>query len=298
MLAFALALALALVLLQGTTDGSSSMTAASGAYVYTTFHHGVQCATKTYEYSIDNSIKLNTCLPSDIGNAATDGVVSTWLQTDAPHKFSCSMGQRKYTVTKTTYGASDATCSLAPAATAQSAHEFVCKKDPLTGAYKLSHCGNLPDSLGRADQITVKVYTNERCTTESKTRGYLMGQCSAMYDPQTLAPLTTYSKLAFALTYTSTDAAGKNDGRTWARGVQVWALEQQVFENPTCAGAPVRTIKVEYGSSANCKQDKLHPNFYYTFAAHVGDPNAPAGSGGGGGGPAVALSSLAWVSTP
>ena len=144
-----------------------------GAYVYNTLHPGPQCRSPPAEFSVD-SLKLNQCLPSDVGNPRTAHAV-TWQQTDAPHRFTCSVGQRKFSVINTQYAAADATCSREPTGSLVSRHDYLCSKDPATGMFRQSHCGYLASNLASRDSIVVKAYNNQRCTADSKTRGYLLG---------------------------------------------------------------------------------------------------------------------------
>ena len=233
-----------------------------GAYVYNTLHPGPQCRSPPAEFSVD-SLKLNQCLPSDVGNPRTAHAV-TWQQTDAPHRFSCSVGQRKFSVINTQYAAADSTCSREPTGSLVSRHDYLCSKDPATGMFRQTHCGHLASTLANRDSLVLKVYNNERCTADSKTRGYLLGVCNRMYDPVTKSPLDTFAKLALALTYTQ--GAGNTGSSRWAQGTVVWIVEQQVFKSESCAGVPVRTAKAEYASDGTCKQDLLRSGSYYTLA--------------------------------
>ena len=254
-----------------------------GAYVYDTLHHGPQCRTHVAEFSIA-SLKLNQCLPSDVGNPRTAHAV-TWQQTDAPHRFTCSVGQRKFSVINTQYAAADSTCSREPTWSLVSRHDYLCSKDPATGMFRHTHCGYLASNLATQDSLVLKVYNNERCTADSKTRGYLLGVCNRMYDTNTKFPLVTYAKLAVAITYTQ--GAAQNSGSSrWAQGTVVWVVEQQIFKSDSCTGAPARTVKAEYASDVTCKQDSLRPTAFYTLAT-LANAESP-----------LALSNPTWLFDP
>ena len=243
-----------------------------GSYVYDTFHHGPQCRTLASEYAVD-AVILNQCLPSDVDNPRAANAV-TWQQIAAPHKYTCALQQRKLLVISSQYGATDTTCSLQPTSRQTLRHDFFCTKDSDSGMYKLSHCGNLPDALALRDQLVIKAYTNARCSADAKTRGYIFGACSRMHDPNTKQPLLTYARLSLAMTYTQGPNTG--GGSRWAPGTVVWVVEQEVFDSASCASAPIKTVKIEYGSDQNCKLNPLRPNFFYTFAARVKSPGGTA----------------------
>jgi len=256
----------------------------SGHYVYNTMHHGVQCHTKVAEYSID-AVSLNQCLPSDLENPHTSNAV-TWEQIPSPHKFTCAMQQRKFVLSSTQYAAADSTCSLQPADMKTVRHDFLCSKDASTGMYRQSHCGALPDSLALQDQLVAKSYTNSHCSADAKSRGYIFGACSRMYDPKTKQPLDKFAKLSVAMSYTQAAASTGGGNSRWAPGTVVLVVQQQIFDGEECSGAPTNTVKGEYASGPTCKADPLHPGFFYSFVARAN------GSG------AAAVSAIPWLLDP
>lgn len=243
-----------------------------GTQVYTTYHKGAQCASKANIYAVEN-IVLNMCQTSDTKNPLRNKKL-TWTQTNVPHQFSCKAGSQMYTLTKTSYAASDTLCSLPPTQVSKEEHEYLCRRDAATGMYKMTHCASsLPTYYSSKDQLVIKVYTRPQCDSASSSLGYLFDQCLPMHDPKSKRLLPTFQRLHHENTYIF----------DWHKGAPdtVVVVRQSVFADVKCATPPLSTSEVEFTNSATCKPNRLHPQLYYTYAARV--------SSGG------ALSGLSWL---
>ena len=264
--------------------------------VYRTFHAGAKCASAVTGYELNANMPLNSCLPqgTDSGNP-TSRV-----------KYTCTLGNNKYSIQQLNYGPSDTFCSQTPVSTDVVRHDYACQHDAASGFWVQTHCGTPPPSLRDVPQLVVKVYDNPTCTAVDTTpvalptRSLLLESCQPVFNAAATSASGrknqhgTSSVLYYRkVTYKSGPVGAAP--ATWDAGVAVTSVagtplpaegavgtavgpltllvQRYNFDDKACLGAVKFAWTVHYNVQAattagnQCLPDPLFPSKFYRVAA-------------------------------
>lgn len=262
-----------------------------------------ECKSDYFDTQIPKIFPNNTVGPIDLL------LGSCQHQTGFNVKYSCKIGEKKYTIYKKVYAPSDNECA-APLNQNEVfifKHDLICKEDKINGGFMKIHCGDdtlLHNEMPKIPSIySPQLYNNPKCQLSGVYSDSILEYpemqqswlfiCHAKYTLTARGPVRQYNyRIDFPPAFGPFPGYG-------ARGAFQLRLQHFHSGDTTCSGAPIKHRMLKYPAVApldkypECLPDPLFTGKFYhnaPFTApfvtpYVGMQGWGDGTSGGGGNP-------------